>query len=229
MRLLNASLVIPMAACHQACLKCVEFQLRTIRAFIGCVGRARADSGGFKGVPRSAGRAAASRRASHMLLSFFMAAGVLAETTYRPVEWPDLLAPNWSPDRTGTPQKLDDLADSDPKTKVLFERLKRELELAPSNPAVHGTRIRLSGFVIPLKTEGDAIREFLLVPFFGSCIHTPPPAASQMVIVKSNSLLRGLRLMTRVAAHGVIFRKRTRTDWGTAGYEMQAEIVVPYR
>lgn len=38
-----------------------------------------------------------------------------------------------------------------------------------------GKEITIAGFVIPLEGTESNITEFLLVPFFGACIHVPPP------------------------------------------------------
>jgi hypothetical protein len=49
---------------------------------------------------------------------------------------------------------------------------------APTNPAVEGMKARLPGYVVPLDTQPAGIKEFLLVPYFGACIHSPPPPAN---------------------------------------------------
>jgi len=47
-----------------------------------------------------------------------------------------------------------------------------------------GTRTRIPGYVLPLKYGDDrTVAEFLLVPWVGACIHTPPPPPNQMVHV----------------------------------------------
>ena len=43
--------------------------------------------------------------------------------------------------------------------------------------------MRLAGYVLPLGTGGQKITEFLLVPWVGACIHTPPPPPNQMIHV----------------------------------------------
>ena len=47
--------------------------------------------------------------------------------------------------------------------------------------------IRLHGYQLPLKTENGMVTEFLLVPWVGACIHTPPPPPSQIVHVIAES------------------------------------------
>jgi hypothetical protein len=63
----------------------------------------------------------------------------------------------------------------------------RELRRARAEavvPALDGQRIRMPGYVLPLEFEGTQVIEFLLVPFVGACIHTPPPPPNQIVHVR---------------------------------------------
>jgi len=53
-------------------------------------------------------------------------------------------------------------------------------------PALNGKTLRVSGFCLPLEYEGKKVKEFLLVPWVGACIHTPPPAPNQIVHVVAN-------------------------------------------
>ncbi|MGI9239548.1 MAG: DUF3299 domain-containing protein [Verrucomicrobiales bacterium] len=50
--------------------------------------------------------------------------------------------------------------------------------------SVAGKKIKLPGYMLPLKREAEAVTEFLLVPWVGACIHTPPPPPNQMVHVR---------------------------------------------
>ncbi len=52
------------------------------------------------------------------------------------------------------------------------------------NKELDGKPIRIPGFVVPLDTEGELVKEFLLVPYFGACLHYPPPPPNQIVYVK---------------------------------------------
>ena len=51
---------------------------------------------------------------------------------------------------------------------------------------LNGKRVRIGGYVVPLDFEATTIKEFLLVPFVGACIHVPPPPANQIVYVKAD-------------------------------------------
>jgi hypothetical protein len=54
------------------------------------------------------------------------------------------------------------------------------------NPALDGKMVRLPGYLLPLEFSGKQVTEFLLVPWVGACIHTPPPPPNQIVHVKSD-------------------------------------------
>lgn len=45
-----------------------------------------------------------------------------------------------------------------------------------------GKKVTLSGFVVPIESDGQGnMTELLFVPFFGACIHVPPPPPNQVV------------------------------------------------
>ncbi len=45
-----------------------------------------------------------------------------------------------------------------------------------------GREVRIPGFVVPIETDGQGrLKEFFLVPYFGACIHVPPPPANQLI------------------------------------------------
>ncbi|USD41437.1 DUF3299 domain-containing protein [Vibrio sp. SCSIO 43135] len=51
-------------------------------------------------------------------------------------------------------------------------------------PELNGSTVKIPGFVIPLEGDENIVTEFLLVPYFGACIHVPPPPPNQIIYVK---------------------------------------------
>jgi len=52
-------------------------------------------------------------------------------------------------------------------------------------PEFDQQNIRLPGFIVPLEFDDDMnISEFFLVPYFGACIHMPPPPPNQIIFVR---------------------------------------------
>ena len=63
----------------------------------------------------------------------------------------------------------------------------KKIKLASAvNPALDGKVVKLPGYVLPIEFSGKKVTEFLLVPWVGACIHTPPPPPNQIVRVKSD-------------------------------------------
>jgi len=50
-------------------------------------------------------------------------------------------------------------------------------------PLLNGLTVRIPGYLLPLEFSGRLVSEFLLVPWVGACIHTPPPPPNQIVHV----------------------------------------------
>lgn len=61
---------------------------------------------------------------------------------------------------------------------------KRRARGQMANAALNDKNIRIPGYLLPLEFDDKKVVEFLLVPWVGACIHTPPPPANQVVHVK---------------------------------------------
>ena len=72
------------------------------------------------------------------------------------------------------------------------------------------------------------IREFLLVPYFGACVHMPPPPANQLIhVIPDQPIAAGLN-MSPVWVNGVLNVGRVASELGSAGYQMRAMKVEAY-
>ena len=51
---------------------------------------------------------------------------------------------------------------------------------------MNNVAVRIPGYIVPLEFNDDqAVTQFFLVPFFGACIHVPPPPPNQIILVDS--------------------------------------------
>ncbi|PFG11059.1 hypothetical protein ATI45_3558 [Marinobacter sp. LV10MA510-1] len=95
--------------------------------------------------------------------------------------------------------------------------------------AMANTRGRIPGFVVPLKTTEDMrILEFFLVPYFGACIHVPPPPPNQLIHMKYKKGFKLTALYDPVWVEGTILIDRTENVIGISSYSMAVESVYPY-
>lgn len=153
--------------------------------------------------------------------------------TYLEMEWDELIPAGFSFDPIMEEIDLEsyditELDDFDPEAQRLYRDLQALLAQVPSEPALQGVKGRLPGFAVPLEFDGDKVYSFLLVPYFGACIHTPPPPANQMVYVEIEDGFVLPSLYDPVIIEGAFDVARYEDDLGTAGYSMQADSVTLY-
>ena len=99
-----------------------------------------------------------------------------------------------------------------------------------------GKTVRMPGYVLPIEFSGTRVIEFMLVPYVGACVHTPPPPANQMVHVKLEQGFENEGLFMPVWVTGQISTAMSTQalafdDGATqveVGYSISASAVVPY-
>jgi hypothetical protein len=97
----------------------------------------------------------------------------------------------------------------------------------------------MPGFVLPIEYDGTKVTEFLLVPWVGACIHTPPPPPNQIVhvIVEEGSARESGGMYEPVWVTGDMFTKATvrnlylKDGAGdiSIGYTLTASLVERYK
>jgi len=115
---------------------------------------------------------------------------------------------------------------------------KRRMAAQTANAELNGKNIRMPGYLLPLEFKEKKVTEFLLVPWVGACIHTPPPPANQIVHVK---LAKGFEtdggLYTPVWVNGVMKTEANNPELSyvdgrkniNVSYVMQADEVELYK
>jgi uncharacterized protein len=89
--------------------------------------------------------------------------------------------------------------------------------------------VKLPGFIVPLELESDGkISEFLLVPYFGACIHFPPPPPNQTVYVRLEKPFELESMWEPVWVSGTMETKSFQSDLAAAGYTLQATKIEEY-
>ncbi len=89
--------------------------------------------------------------------------------------------------------------------------------------------VRLAGFVVPLEDFQERAKEFLLVPYFGACVHTPPPPPNKIVMVEmTGKKAIKLNLFDAVWMSGRLKIASVESPYGTVGYQLEGLKVEPY-
>ena len=100
----------------------------------------------------------------------------------------------------------------------------------PALAALDGKRVVIAAFIVPLEDDIQRADEFLLVPYFGACVHTPPPPPNQMVYVKMKDR-RQVRIGWWDPVHfeGVLHLKQVESPYGASYFEMEGLESKPYQ
>ncbi|MCB1623093.1 MAG: DUF3299 domain-containing protein [Pseudomonadales bacterium] len=98
------------------------------------------------------------------------------------------------------------------------------------NKSLDGKTIKLPGFIVPLDIGKDGlVSEFFLVPYFGACIHVPPPPPNQIVYVR---IPQGIALDSIYEAYwitGKLSVQNKQTRLGAAAYSVVADKIEIYK
>ncbi len=169
-------------------------------------------------------------RRTVLLAAALAAAGVRAQAP-KENRWEELMPKDWDPMAgfKAPPGGIGLLDDSDPRVFDLMRELRTAWDNAPTRAELDGQAFRLSGYLVPLEQVRGEIKEFLLVPYFGACIHSPPPPANQIVHVLPARGAKGLRSMDAVTVQGTLRIARSDTAMGASGYRLDAASVEPYK
>lgn len=154
--------------------------------------------------------------------------GAVVPGPARTIGWEQLIPAGWDPYKDLKLLNLDKLQDNDPKAEEALKKMRKMWDNAPINPLILGQSVRLPGYVVPLEDLAAGLKEFLLVPYFGACVHSPPPPANQIVHVLLDKPAKNLRLMDVVWVSGPLSATQTDSHMGVAGYRIDAKAVTPY-
>lgn len=120
--------------------------------------------------------------------------------------------------------------DTSVEAQAAYAELQTKLRAAPIVDGLNNEYVKLAGFVVPLSFDFDTetFSSFLLVPYFGACIHVPPPPANQIVYVDTKKELNQELLDYAVWVTGTLQTESKDSEFGFAGYTINDPVIEPY-
>ena len=145
------------------------------------------------------------------------------------LDWDALIPPDYQPDKLMGELNIDDLSDDDPRAEEAMARLRALWDEAPVREDLDGASVKLPGFVVPVEADDKETTGFLLVPYYGACVHVPPPPANQTVyVITETGKGTPAGLFDVVWVSGTMSVKRIENDIAEAGYTLYATQIEPY-
>jgi len=100
---------------------------------------------------------------------------------------------------------------------------------APVVTELNDTLIKLPGYIVPLDLDEEyRVNEFLLVPYFGACIHVPPPPPNQIIYVKAELGIKLSDMYDPFWVEGKIKVKTVTSELAQSAYSLEATKIYPY-
>ncbi len=92
-----------------------------------------------------------------------------------------------------------------------------------------GKVVKVPGFTVPLEDFAERATEFLLVPYVGACVHTPPPPPNQLVYIEmAEGKPTQLYGWDPIWIEGTLRIEMTESVYGSVGYVIEGTKLYPY-
>lgn len=177
-----------------------------------------------------------------MATHVFIACGIMIATSapafsgdaqsYEEIDWTELMPAEDLSALLNRPAFLDDIADGSAQDSLdSFQQRQLEDEQAQQYQAAlsstrviqgfDGKAIRIPGFIVPLaQNEDKEVTRFFIVPYFGACLHMPPPPPNQILYVESEQGIALENLYDPYWFEGVVSIEQKVDAIGTSAYSL---------
>lgn len=120
---------------------------------------------------------------------------------------------------------LSENANVDAETKRFREALKSTTVV----PAYNNRNIRVPGFLVPLDSnEEQKVTSFFIVPYFGACLHLPPPPPNQIIYSTSKEGIALEDVAQPFWFEGKLTIETLKNDMGVAAYTLKLDKATIY-
>jgi hypothetical protein len=162
------------------------------------------------------------------------------KSAFTTVDWADLIPPEVLEILLNPPSYIAEIEDGSAEDQITSQMkntladqeedaYRRALASTDVNPAMDGQKIRIPGFVVPLEFDEDqTISQFFLVPYFGACLHMPPPPPNQIILVDAPEGVQMSALYEPFWLEGEVSTVVTENDMAKSAYAMQLHKLSPY-
>jgi hypothetical protein len=161
-------------------------------------------------------------------------------SAFKTIEWDDLMPADDLDALQNPPDYLYDFEDGSDEdaissqlanavTSAANDRYQQALVSTRIIPEMDGHNVRIPGFVVPLEFDDEqTITEFFLVPYFGACIHSPPPPPNQIIYVRAPKGIQLETLYDPFWISGKLSTKLVENYMATAAYSMEMQSYEDY-
>lgn len=172
-------------------------------------------------------------------ISASTATAVAEETTYKTIEWTDLMPQDDLDALMNPPEYLNEIADGSLEDQINSQlkgamteddsRYQAALASTRIKPEFNNQKVRIPAFIVPLEyDEAQQVTQFFLVPYFGACIHVPPPPPNQIIFADHQQGMSLPALYDAFWITGTLKTAMTENETATSAYSIDIDGIKPY-
>lgn len=162
------------------------------------------------------------------------------DSAFKTIEWTDLIPKEDLEALMNPPDYVTEIEDGSLEDQISSQiqnafavasddRYQQALVSTRIVPEINGKAIRLPGFIVPLEfNDIQVMTQFFLVPFFGACIHLPPPPPNQIIFVNYPQGLKLKNFYDPYWISGILKTTLIENDMAIAAYTMQMDTFEVY-
>ncbi|TYK65830.1 DUF3299 domain-containing protein [Colwellia echini] len=173
----------------------------------------------------------------------------LVPTDFISADWVDLMPKDDLEALLNPPSYLDEIADgstedeladkfnntndaknnNETSTEASDESYQQALSSTRVITALNNVPIRLPAFIVPLEfDEEQKVTQFFMVPYFGACIHLPPPPPNQTIFVNYPKGIKLNSISDPYWFSGILKTSLIENEMATAAYTLDVHAFEPY-
>ncbi len=165
----------------------------------------------------------------------------LPKSAFKIIEWTDLIPKEDLDALLNPPSYISDIEDGSAEdqissqiqntvTEASDDRYQQALVSTSVVSEMNGQAIKIPGFIVPLEfDDGQTITQFFLVPFFGACIHVPPPPPNQIIFVNFPEGFQLEALYDPFWVSGILTTSLIQNELATATYTLRMQYLEDYK
>ncbi len=89
-----------------------------------------------------------------------------------------------------------------------------------------GSQVRIAGYIVPVEVDSDnQMSEFFIVPYFGACIHVPPPPPNQIILARLAKPIPVTEIYDAYWIEGTLNVETIKNDIAASAYTLSARKV----
>ncbi len=160
---------------------------------------------------------------------------ILPPSAFKTIEWTDLMPQDDLDALLNPPSYITDVEDGSIEDQISSQlqnaiaaagddRYQQALVSTRIVPEMHDQPVRVPGFIVPLEfNDEQSVTQFFLVPYFGACIHVPPPPPNQIIFVRYAKGVKLDSLYDPFWISGIIKTAMIENETATAAYTLQMQ------